>query len=71
MEICTQRGDRGFHLQLFGGLPLEGALLRPLLLLLILQLLGYTNVILHKLVLLDIGGVELLNYRLKEGEVSA
>lgn len=49
---------------------MEGALLHPLFLLLILQPLGYTNVILHKLVLLDISGVVLLNYRLKEGEVS-
>lgn len=74
MERCTQQGYRwtfrGFHLQLFRGLPLEGALLLPLFLLLILQPLGYTNVILHKLVLLDISGVVLLNYRLKKGEVS-
>lgn len=60
----------GFHLQLFGGLPVEGALLSPLFLLLILQLLGYTDVVLHKLVLLDIGGVVLLNYRLEKGNVS-
>lgn len=45
---------------------MEGALLSPLFLLLILQLLGYTDVVLHKLVLLDIGGVVLLNYRLEK-----
>lgn len=49
---------------------MEGALLSPLFLLLILQLLGYTDVVLHKLVLLDIGGVVLLNYRLEKGKVS-
>lgn len=48
---------------------MEGALLSPLLLLLILQLLGDTDVVLHKLVLLDIGGVVLLNYRLEQGKV--
>lgn len=59
----------GLHLQLFRGLPLEGALLRPLFLLLVLQLFGYADVILHELVLLDVSGVVLLNYRLKEGEI--
>lgn len=49
---------------------MEGAPLSPLFLLLILQLLGYTDVVLHKLVLLDIGGVVLLNYRLEKGKVS-
>lgn len=49
---------------------MEGALLNPLFLLLILQLLGYTDVVLHKLVLLDIGGVVLLNYRFEKGKVS-
>lgn len=48
---------------------MEGALLSPLFLLLILQLLGYTDVVLHKLVLLDIGGVVLLDYRLEKGKV--
>lgn len=48
---------------------MEGALLSPLFLLLILQLLGYTDVILHKLVLLDIGGVVLLDYRSEKGNV--
>lgn len=65
-----KRTRGGLHLQLFGGLPVEGALLSPLFLLLILQLLGYTDVVLHKLVLLDIGGVVLLNYRLEKGKVS-
>lgn len=59
----------GLHLQLLRGLPLEGALLRPLFLLLVLQPLGYADVILHELVLLDVSGVVLLNCRLKEGEV--
>lgn len=70
METCRQQGYRRTHggilLQLFRGLPLEGALLGPLFLLLILQPLGYPNVILHKLVLLDISGVVLLNYGLKQ-----
>lgn len=57
---------RGVHLQLFGGLLNEGTLLGPLLLFLILQPFGYTDVILHQLVLLDVGCIVLLNYKGKE-----
>lgn len=49
---------------------MEGALLGPHLLLLVLQLLGYTDVVLHKLVLLDVGGVVLLNCSVEKGRVS-
>lgn len=44
-----------------GGLSEEGALLGPLFLFLILQPFGYTDVILHKLVFLDVGGIVLLD----------
>lgn len=64
-----QMHPAGPHSQLSGGLPLEGALLRPLLLLLVLQPLGYADVVLHQLVLLDVGGVVLLNCGLQEGEI--
>lgn len=53
------------HLQLSGGLSLKGTLLGLLLLLFILQLLGYTDVILHKLVLLNVGGIVLLDCKCK------
>lgn len=49
------------HLQLSGGLSVEGALLGQLFVLLILQPFSYTDVVLHKLVLLDVGGIVLLN----------
>lgn len=68
--MSTPQGYGGFGSQLFGGLPVEGALLGPHLLLLVLQLLGYTDVVLHQLVLLDVGGVVLLNCRVEEGRVS-
>lgn len=54
-------GEGGGHLQLSGGLSEEGALLGPLFLFLILQPFGYTDVVLHKLVFLDVGGVVLLD----------
>lgn len=50
-----------FHLQLPGGLPLGGALLSQPLLFLVLQLLGDADVVLHELVLLNVGGVIVLN----------
>lgn len=57
--VCVRGGD---HLQLSGGLSEEGALLGPLFLFLILQPFGYTDVVLHKLVFLDVGGVVLLDW---------
>lgn len=45
-----------------GSLFKDGALLGPLLLFLILQHFGYTDVILHQLVLLDVGSIVLLDY---------
>lgn len=51
-----------------GGLSEEGALLGQLFLLLILQPFGDTDVVLHELVLLDVGGIVLLDYEGKEGK---
>lgn len=61
LQECALRS----HLQLSGGLSLKGTLLGLLLLLFILQLLGYTDVILHKLVLLNVGGIVLLDCKCK------
>lgn len=52
----------GCHLQLPGGLPDDGALLSQALLLLVLQPLGHTDVVLHQLVLLNVGCVVVLDY---------
>lgn len=61
LQECALRS----HLQLSGGLSLKGTLLGLLLLLFILQLLGYTDVILHKLVLQNVGGIVLLDCKCK------
>lgn len=56
------------HVQLSRGLSEEGALLLALLLLLILQLFSNPNVVLHKLVLLDVGRIVFLNCRGKASQ---
>lgn len=58
---CYLNGRCCLHLS--GGLSEVGALLCLLLLLLVLHLLGHTDVILHELVLLDVGSIVLLDYK--------
>lgn len=56
----------GGHLQLPGGLPEDGALLSQPLLLLVLQPFGDADVVLHELVLLNVGCVVVLDYEGRE-----
>lgn len=55
------------HLQLPGGLPEDGALLSQTLFFLVLQPFGHADVVLHELVLLNVGCVVVLDFEGREG----
>lgn len=65
-QLWWARGGEGRHLQLPGGLPEDGALLSQPLLLLVLQPFGDADVVLHELVLLNVGCVVVLDYEGRE-----